>query len=80
VRAILDIGENLGLDVVAAGIETNQQHAALTRSGCVYGQGSLYHRAVNANRMRAILTRQKQARTGSLSSGGALSARLVGSR
>lgn len=79
VRAILDIGDNLDLAVVAAGIETHQQHDALVRSGCDYGQGELYHRSVNGNRIRAVLTRQKQARTGSLSSGLSTSALRVGS-
>lgn len=79
VRAILDIGDNLDLAVVAAGIETRQPHRALVRSGCEYGQGELYHRPVNGNRIRAMLTRQKQARTGSLSSGLPTSALRVGS-
>lgn len=78
VRAILDIGDNLDLAVVA-GIETRQQHRALVRSGCEYGQGELYHGPVNGNRIRAMLTRQKQARTGSLSSGLPTSALRVGS-
>ncbi|HVQ90043.1 MAG TPA: bifunctional diguanylate cyclase/phosphodiesterase [Mycobacteriales bacterium] len=41
VRAVLDLGSNLGLDVVAEGVEDAGTWAALVDLGCRYGQG--YH-------------------------------------
>nr|BFE67249.1 hypothetical protein GCM10020092_005500 [Actinoplanes digitatis] len=39
VRTIVDLGHILGLRVVAEGIESPEQLAALRRLGCSYGQG-----------------------------------------
>lgn len=39
--AALELGRGLGLEVVAEGIETEQQLAWLARAGCRYGQGWL---------------------------------------
>ena len=39
VHTILDLAINLGLRVVAEGIETAEQQAALTALGCEMGQG-----------------------------------------
>ena len=44
VRAILDLARNLGLHVVAEGIETRGQQDALLRLDCEYGQGYLFDR------------------------------------
>lgn len=44
VRAILALAGALGMQVVAEGIETEDQHGALMQLGCVYGQGFLYAR------------------------------------
>jgi len=44
VRAILGLALNLGLDVVAEGIERPDQAAALAELGCRYGQGYLFGR------------------------------------
>jgi PAS domain S-box-containing protein len=41
-RSILSLGEELGLVVIAEGIETGAQHAALRALGCSAGQGFLY--------------------------------------
>ncbi|MBF2098318.1 MAG: EAL domain-containing protein [Gloeomargaritaceae cyanobacterium C42_A2020_066] len=44
VRSILTLGESLGLDVVAEGVETAEQLAELQALGCPYGQGYLFCR------------------------------------
>ena len=45
VRTILGLGESLGLQVVAEGIETQEQRRALLELGCLHGQGWLFGRA-----------------------------------
>ena len=44
-RAVISLGETLGLDTVAEGIELEPQVAALLALGCVAGQGFLFARA-----------------------------------
>jgi diguanylate cyclase (GGDEF)-like protein len=41
VRAILGLGENLGIPVIAEGVETEEQRAILEREGCAQIQGYL---------------------------------------
>lgn len=48
VRAVLYLGESFSLDVIAEGIETEEQKARLMRSGCTEGQGYLFGRPVPA--------------------------------
>ncbi|MBY5923173.1 EAL domain-containing protein [Ferrimonas balearica] len=47
-RSILDMGRNLGLQVVAEGVETEAQEAFLRQQGCNRMQGFLYARPMNA--------------------------------
>jgi diguanylate cyclase (GGDEF)-like protein/PAS domain S-box-containing protein len=42
VRAIIGLGERLDVDVIAEGVETEQQAARLVELGCRYAQGFLY--------------------------------------
>src|SRR5205085_1886326 len=44
VRTIMALAHNLGLDVIAEGIETPEQLAQLTALQCEYGQGYLFSR------------------------------------
>ena len=53
VGAILGVGFDLGLDIVAEGIETLAQAAELTRMGCPSGQGYLYGRPGVASQLFA---------------------------
>jgi len=48
VRGVITIGRSLGLDVIAEGIEIEEQTALLRKWHCVSGQGYLYGRPVSA--------------------------------
>lgn len=54
VRTIIDIAHDLGLEVVAEGIETPAQMAFLRRAGCDYGQGFLIARPMPADELPAF--------------------------
>ncbi len=45
IRAVLGMGRDLGIDVVAEGVETQSQADALSREGCVLMQGHLFGKA-----------------------------------
>ncbi|MFP4251757.1 MAG: EAL domain-containing protein, partial [Guyparkeria sp.] len=47
-RAIIALGNSLGMDVLAEGVENGDQGQFLIREGCFHGQGFLFGRAVNA--------------------------------
>ena len=55
VRAILSLGESLGLRVVAEGIETVPQLDALRALGCSMGQGYLFARPMTSDELVALL-------------------------
>jgi len=44
IRAIVSLGESLGLDVIAEGVELPEQHDALLALGCKHYQGYLFGR------------------------------------
>jgi len=45
IRAVLSIGRDLGIDVVAEGVETLSQADALAREGCFLMQGYFFGKA-----------------------------------
>jgi diguanylate cyclase (GGDEF)-like protein len=47
VRTISTLARNLGMEVIAEGIETDEQYQQLKKLGCEYGQGYLFSRPVN---------------------------------
>ncbi|BEP15217.1 hypothetical protein acdb102_35280 [Acidothermaceae bacterium B102] len=49
VRTIIRMGESLGLDVIAEGIEEDAEVQMLQRFGCPYGQGYLFSRPLPAD-------------------------------
>ncbi|WP_248511866.1 bifunctional diguanylate cyclase/phosphodiesterase [Sporosarcina sp. NCCP-2222] len=55
VKTIIDMGRNLGLTLVAEGIEEETQAQALREFGCDYGQGYFYNRPLTADQMEAWL-------------------------
>ncbi|MFN2569701.1 MAG: EAL domain-containing protein, partial [Candidatus Dormibacteria bacterium] len=55
VRSIIDLAKNLGLDVVAEGVETEGIMQELTRNGCTTAQGFFISRPVTADRLAAWL-------------------------
>lgn len=58
VKAILNLGRSLGIEVVAEGIETEHQEQQLRAAGCRYGQGFLYSQAVPAETVPSLLRAQ----------------------
>ena len=44
VRTIVQLGKNLGVIVIAEGVETTSQQACLRDLGCAWGQGYLFWR------------------------------------
>jgi diguanylate cyclase (GGDEF)-like protein/PAS domain S-box-containing protein len=55
VRTILLLGQNLNLEVVAEGIETEQQLINLRQFGCLGGQGYLFSKPVDADSAARLL-------------------------
>ena len=55
VRAIIELGQALGLEVVAEGIERADQVEPLLSLGCRFGQGYLYSRPVAPEVMTGLL-------------------------
>ncbi|MEJ2576169.1 MAG: EAL domain-containing protein, partial [Gammaproteobacteria bacterium] len=55
VRATVDLGHNLGLKVVAEGVESVEEFEALTAIGCDLVQGYLLGRPVHAAEMERLL-------------------------
>jgi diguanylate cyclase len=53
--ALLTLGSDLGLMVIAEGVEREEQAASLKRLGCIYGQGFLYSRPAFPTAFDAIL-------------------------
>jgi diguanylate cyclase (GGDEF)-like protein len=51
VRSTIDLGRNLGLQVVAEGVETEAEWDALTELGCDYAQGHYVSPAVSAGEL-----------------------------
>jgi diguanylate cyclase (GGDEF)-like protein/PAS domain S-box-containing protein len=57
VRTITTLAWNLGMDVVAEGVETTKQLAQLKALKCEYGQGHLFSKPICAKDMEAFLSR-----------------------
>jgi EAL domain-containing protein (putative c-di-GMP-specific phosphodiesterase class I) len=59
VRAIITLGHNLGLKVVAEGVETQQQARALRAYQCDEAQGFLFARPVSARDIPRLITKSR---------------------
>jgi diguanylate cyclase (GGDEF)-like protein/PAS domain S-box-containing protein len=54
-RTIMPLAQHLGLDVVAEGVETEEQANLLKELRCKYAQGYLFSRPVNAEEVQQLL-------------------------
>jgi diguanylate cyclase (GGDEF)-like protein/PAS domain S-box-containing protein len=61
IRAVVNLGRSLGLQVVAEGVETADQQAYLIAQGCTVGQGFLYGKATPASHVPRLLRSLNQA-------------------
>jgi EAL domain-containing protein (putative c-di-GMP-specific phosphodiesterase class I) len=55
VKTIIELARVLGMEVVAEGIETREQHHLLRQMGCRYGQGFLYARPLSPEAITRLL-------------------------
>jgi EAL domain-containing protein (putative c-di-GMP-specific phosphodiesterase class I) len=55
VHTIIELARVLGMDVVAEGIETQEQYHLLRGMGCRYGQGYLFARPMSAEAVTQLL-------------------------
>ena len=55
VQTIIILGHNLGMDIVAEGVETAEQLANLRTLNCEYGQGFFFSKPLAAEAAEALL-------------------------
>jgi len=60
VQTIIMLGHNLGMDIVAEGVETAEQLENLRRLHCEYGQGYYFSRPVAVDAIEALLKTSPQ--------------------
>ena len=60
VKTISTLAHNLGMEVIAEGVETEEQCRQLKALGCEYGQGYLFSRPVNAEAALRLLAADSQ--------------------
>ena len=54
VQALIAMGNNLNIEVIAEGVETEEQRRLLLQMGCTYGQGYLFGAADTACRAKLL--------------------------
>ena len=62
VRTIIDMGKALEVEVVAEGVENEEQFAYLRERGCHYAQGRLFGDAMSADEFLALMVAQESGR------------------
>ncbi len=68
VRGVIDMARSLGLDVIAEGVETEDQLALLAQEGCTLYQGYLCSPPVDVEQLAVLIGRQPASLTKSLHS------------
>ena len=63
VEAIAKLGPSLSMDVIAEGVETPEQRAALIETGCKFGQGYLFGKAMSSHDVARKLATLKRSLT-----------------
>lgn len=63
VRAIIQLGKSLGMQVIAEGVETVEQEAYVIGEGCHEGQGYLYSKPLGARELSAYLKQAQRNNT-----------------
>ncbi len=59
VRTIIEMGRNLGMDVIAEGIESVKHLDFLRSRSCHFGQGRLFGETLTADELRLLMLRQE---------------------
>jgi EAL domain-containing protein (putative c-di-GMP-specific phosphodiesterase class I) len=55
IDVVVSLGRRLGLEIVAKGLETDEQIERAANAGCLYGQGFALGRPAPAERIEAYL-------------------------
>jgi len=55
IHSIMGLVQNLGIDVIAEGVETMEQVALLQALGCSRGQGYLFSQPINTDAMGDLI-------------------------
>jgi len=58
VQGIVDMGHELGLSIIAEGVETKPQQALLQEMGCDFAQGFLYAKPVDGAEAKRLLSKR----------------------
>ncbi|WP_339545564.1 putative bifunctional diguanylate cyclase/phosphodiesterase [Pseudomonas sp. RA_35y_Pfl2_P32] len=66
VRAIIQLGKSLGMQVIAEGVETAEQEAYIISEGCHEGQGYFYSKPLPARELSAYLKQAQRSNVLSL--------------
>ena len=69
VRAIIQLGKSLGMQVIAEGVETAEQEAYIISEGCHEGQGYFYSKPLPARELSAYLKQAQRSNAAILSLG-----------
>jgi diguanylate cyclase (GGDEF)-like protein/PAS domain S-box-containing protein len=64
VSGMIAMGHSLGMEVLAEGVETEEQLAFLRRAGCDLAQGFYFSRAVEPSELTGLLRRARSTATG----------------
>ena len=60
INCLIALGANLGVKVIAEGIETSEQLWFLKEKGCKYGQGFYFNQAISGDKVLAFFKQQEK--------------------